>query len=504
MEAPEQLAVRYPSSFQRQELLAQAVASLPLLAHGRVLGVLSVGFQRPRPFPESERAFLKDLAGQAAQALERARLYAAEQQARTIAQRAAERTTRLQAVTSEFSLALTATRVAEIVVDHGVAAVGARSGGLWLIEPEGTHARLVRTVGYPQVVVERFQRLPLNLGAPLMEALREGRPVWLETPEAATHRYPRQPSRQGATPPPVTPSMACLPLRSEGRTLGALVLNFTEPRRFDAEERAFLELLVHPAAEALARARLLEQQQAAQAALREAHQTLSAIIQASPAAIVLMDTDGTVRMWNAAAERIFGWTEQEALGHLLVSVPPDKHDEFRDNLAPSPRASRSWAWRPSASARMGRASTWRCGPRRCATPADRCSASTSSPTSPSASARRMRSASWRAPGASWPAAWMTRRRWSAWRTWPCPRGRTAAPSTCWRRASCGAWPPRTRAPSPRPRPRSRTAVARILASGQSELRREAIPEALYRPARAAGGARPGAGGAVARHHPAAL
>lgn len=333
LESPEQLAVRYPSSFQRQELLAQAVASLPLLAHGRALGVLALGFERPRPFPESERAFLKDLAGQGAQALERARLYTAEQQARTTAQRSAERTTRLQAVTSEFSLALTATRVAEIVVDHGVAAVGARSGGLWLIEPEGTHARLVRTVGYPQDVVERFQRLPLNLGAPLMEALREGRPVWMETPEAATHRYPVSSQRPGATPPPVAPSMACLPLRSEGRTLGALVLNFTEPRRFDAEERAFLELLVHPAAEALARARLLEQQQAAQVALREAHQTLSTIIQASPAAIVLMDTDGTVRMWNAAAERIFGWTEQEAVGRLLVAVPPDKHDEFRDNLA---------------------------------------------------------------------------------------------------------------------------------------------------------------------------
>jgi len=333
METPEELAARYPSSFQRQELLAQAVASLPLLAHGRALGVLSVGFQGPRAFLESERAFLKDLAGQGAQALERARLYTAEQQARTLAQRSAERTTRLQAVTSEFSLALTATRVAEIVVDHGVAAVGARSGALWLIEPEGTHARLVRTVGYPQEMVERFQRLPLDMGAPLMEALREGRPVWLETPEAATHRYPVASQRKGFTPPPVTPSMACLPLRSEGRTLGALVLNFTEPRRFDAEERAFLELLVHPAAEALARARLLEQQQAAQVALREAHQTLSAIIQASPAAIVLMDPDGTVRMWNAAAEHIFGWTEQETVGHPLLAVHPDKQPEFLDNLA---------------------------------------------------------------------------------------------------------------------------------------------------------------------------
>jgi PAS domain S-box-containing protein len=337
METPETLSARYPLSFQHPEAPTQAVASLPLLSRGRVLGVLSLGFQAPRPFTEDERAFLEDLGGQTAQALERARLYAAEQQARATAQRAAERTTRLQAVTVELSQALTATRVAEIVVDHGVAAVGARSGGLWLIEPDSTYARLVRTFGYPQEVVERFQRLPLGMGAPLMEALREGRPVWLETPEAASHRYPVPTQRQGPTPPPLTPSMACLPLRAEGRTLGALVLGFTEPRRFDADERTFLELLVHPAAEALARARLLDQQQAAQAALREAHQTLSTIIQASPAAIVLMDPDGTVRMWNAAAERIFGWTEEEALGRPLVAVPEERQAEFRDNLE---RASR--------------------------------------------------------------------------------------------------------------------------------------------------------------------
>ena len=337
IETPEVLVARYPLVFQRPDATAQALASLPLMSRGRVLGVLSLSFSSPRTFTADERAFLQDLAGQTAQALERARLYAAEQHARATAQRAAERTTRLQAVTAELSQALTAARVAEIAVDHGAAAVGARSGGLWLIEPGGAYARLVRTFGYPQEVVERFQRLPLGMSAPLMEALREGQPVWMETPEAAAQRYPLPAQRQGPTPPPLTPSMACLPLNAEGRTLGALVLGFTEPRRFDTDERAFLELLVHPAAEALARARLLEQQQAAQAALREAHQTLSTIIQASPAAIVLMDPDGTVRMWNSAAERIFGWTEQEAVGSTLATVPEDGHEEFRNNLARAAR-----------------------------------------------------------------------------------------------------------------------------------------------------------------------
>jgi PAS domain S-box-containing protein len=332
LETRGEFAARYPSTAQKPEVSTQALASLPLLSRGRALGALTLGFLHPRPITLDERAFLKDLVGQTAQALERARLYAAEQQARANAQRAAERTTHLQAVTAELSHALTATRVAELVVDHGVAAVGARSGGLWLIEPEATHARLVRTFGYPQEVVERFKLLPLGMGAPLMEALREGRPVWMETPEAVTLPFPVLEERQGAASVAQTPSMACLPLKAEGRTLGALVLGFTEPRRFDADERAFLELLVHPAAEALARARLLEQQQQAQVALREAHQTLSAIIQASPAAILLMERDGTVRLWNSAAERIFGWTAEEAIGQTLVAVPEEMHAEFHENL----------------------------------------------------------------------------------------------------------------------------------------------------------------------------
>ncbi len=332
LETPEDFATRYPAPLQRSEMATQAVASLPLLSHGRVLGALSLRFSAPRVFTESERAFLRDLMEQTAQALERARLYAAEQHARARTQRAADRTTRLQAVVAELSPALTASRVAEVVVDHGVSAVGARSGGLWLIEPDGAHARLVRAIGHPQEAVERFHRLPLHLDAPLMEALRDGRPVWIEAPEAATRRSPEAREQQGGAPG-LTPTLACLPLRAEGRTLGALVLGFTESRRFDADERAFLELLVHPAAEALARARLLEQQQQAQAALREAHQTLSTIIQASPAAIVLMEPDSTVRLWNPAATSIFGWTAEEAIGRSLPTVPEDRREEFQRTLA---------------------------------------------------------------------------------------------------------------------------------------------------------------------------
>jgi PAS domain S-box-containing protein len=57
---------------------------------------------------------------------------------------------------------------------------------------------------------------------------------------------------------------------------------------------------------------------------------LHAVIDASPIAIVEFDLDGHVRLWNPAAERIFGWSRAEILGQRLPMVPESKLDESDD------------------------------------------------------------------------------------------------------------------------------------------------------------------------------
>lgn len=57
---------------------------------------------------------------------------------------------------------------------------------------------------------------------------------------------------------------------------------------------------------------------------------LRALIEASPLAIVALDPDATVTMWNPAAERIFGWTAGEVIGHRLPVVPYEKLEEAND------------------------------------------------------------------------------------------------------------------------------------------------------------------------------
>ena len=55
----------------------------------------------------------------------------------------------------------------------------------------------------------------------------------------------------------------------------------------------------------------------AEDALRQTTQTLQTLIQASPLAIITLDLDFKVSLWNPGAERMFGWKESEVLGDYL-------------------------------------------------------------------------------------------------------------------------------------------------------------------------------------------
>ena len=57
------------------------------------------------------------------------------------------------------------------------------------------------------------------------------------------------------------------------------------------------------------------------AALHRTSETLNAIVQASPIAIVTLDLEGRVMTWNPAAERMHGWSEEEVAGQPIPVLP---------------------------------------------------------------------------------------------------------------------------------------------------------------------------------------
>ena len=71
-----------------------------------------------------------------------------------------------------------------------------------------------------------------------------------------------------------------------------------------------------------------------QDALIESEQRIRLIIESSLDAIVIMDSYGIINDWNHPAEKMFGWTKNEAVGQRLeqLIIPPAQRDAHRQGL----------------------------------------------------------------------------------------------------------------------------------------------------------------------------
>ena len=68
----------------------------------------------------------------------------------------------------------------------------------------------------------------------------------------------------------------------------------------------------------------------ASSALRGAEEHIRQIFAASPLPIFELDLEGHFRMWNAAAERVFGWTSEDVLAAPNRIVDETNLEEFAE------------------------------------------------------------------------------------------------------------------------------------------------------------------------------
>ncbi|GEM_PF-2095299 len=110
-----------------------------------------------------------------------------------------------------------------------------------------------------------------------------------------------------------------VPLILRDRVVGVLSAQNVQPAAYTPEQVGLFEMLATQAAIAIDNAQLYEMAQ------RE-KQYLEALIASTPGGIIVIDSEGRVKRWSPAAERIFGYTEAEALGRnidlLIASGSP--------------------------------------------------------------------------------------------------------------------------------------------------------------------------------------
>jgi len=69
---------------------------------------------------------------------------------------------------------------------------------------------------------------------------------------------------------------------------------------------------------------------------------LAALVESADDAIISKALDGTIRTWNEAARKIFGYTADEIVGKSIFTlIPPELHDEEREILRKIARGERT-------------------------------------------------------------------------------------------------------------------------------------------------------------------
>jgi PAS domain S-box-containing protein len=292
---------------------AQSYLGVPVTVGGRAIGVISVQSAREEGrFDEGDVGLLSTIAANVGTAIDNAQLY--QETERRAAEMAA-----LAEVGRDVAATLDPTAVLERIAAHALELLDASSSAVFLLQPDGHTLRAIAAVG---AVAEPVLGMEFNLGEGIVGTIvQTGQAERIED----VTRDPRTIHIPGTGETEEGEKLMVGPLLLQGRAIGALAVWREPPDEvFSPVELNLLVGLAQQGAIAIQNARLF-----AEVESQRSYSEL--IVQSSPVAIIASDFSGRVLSWNPAAERLFGYTEPDALGRELDALitTPQLRDEAR-------------------------------------------------------------------------------------------------------------------------------------------------------------------------------
>ena len=214
-------------------------------------------------------------------------------------------------------------RILQDLVEAAVTLCGAHSAGISLLEDFDQQSRF-----HWRAIAGRWAEFkgggtPRDFG-PCGAVLDRNEPLLFSHPE-------RDFPYLGEASPAIEDSLL-VPFYVDDKPLGTVwVVSHTTDKSFDGEDLRIMSNLSKFAAAAYQTLLLAGKSEQAHGRLQEeaaAAQKFAFIVDSSDDAIVGKTLEGTITSWNKGAERIFGYTAEEAIGeHITMLMFPDRFDE---------------------------------------------------------------------------------------------------------------------------------------------------------------------------------